>query len=227
MIHLTVYDDDNNPFILDLIEAESIYLTKLFSNITDFAARGGFSRDFRIPITKRNAQFFSNIWNPNETEFSFKRKINARITDDTIPVATGYVQVKKVYSKGDNWHEIEIVFFSMFPNLISAIGTKKISELTDLPNLNHEMIFENVPSPFESNVVLYGLTDRGQKWSENSSDWAIGGRPIASTQNPLYVGDLTPFVQVQYLFDQVFADAGFTYQTSSIDGVMCLCRYTM
>jgi hypothetical protein len=220
MIHLTVYDDDNNPFILDLIEAESIYLTKLFSNITDFAARGGFSRDFRIPVTKRNAQFFSNIWNPNETEFSFKRKINARITDDTIPVATGYVQVKKVYSKGDNWHEIEIVFFSMFPNLISAIGTKKISELTDLPNLNHEMIFENVPSPFESNVVLYGLTDRGQKWSENPTDWDAGGRPIASTQNPLYVGDLTPFVQVQYLFDQVFADAGFTYETSSIDGVM-------
>jgi hypothetical protein len=220
MIHLTVYDDDNNPFILDLIEAESIYLTKIFSNITDFAARGGFSRDFRIPVTKRNAQFFSNIWNPNETEFSFKRKINARITDDTIPVATGYVQVKKVYSKGDNWHEIEIVFFSMFPNLISAIGTKKISELTDLPNLNHEMIFDNVPEPFVSAIVKYGLTDRGQKWSENPTDWDAGGRPIASTQNPLYVGDLTPFVQVQYLFDQVFADAGFTYETDSMNNIL-------
>ena len=213
MIHLTLYDTANTPFTLDLVEAENIYLNKRFTNISDFSARGGFSRDFRIPVTERNAQFFSNIWNPNETNFSFKTKINASITDDTMPVANGYVQVKKVYSKGDKWHEIEIVFFSTFPNLISAIGSKKISELSHLINLNHEMIFENVPTPFGNNTLLYGLTDRGQKWSENQTDWDVGARPIVSTQNPLYVGDLTPFVQVKYLFDEIFYDAGFTYET--------------
>jgi hypothetical protein len=216
MIHLTLYDSSNNPFILDLNEAESIYLNKQFSSISDFTTRGGYSRDFRIPMTARNSEFFSSIWNPNEVGFNFKTRVKAVVSVDTIPIAQGHIQVKKVYSKGERWHEADIVFFSTVPNLISAIGSKKISELTQITELNHSMIYENVPEPFVSSVLLYGLTDRGQKWSELESDWAAGGRPIASTTNPLYVGDLTPFVSIKWLFDEVFSDAGFTYESSSL-----------
>jgi hypothetical protein len=222
MIHLTLYDSSNNPFILDLNEAESIYLNKQFSSISDFTTRGGYSRDFRIPMTARNSEFFSSIWNPNEVGFNFKTRVKAVVSVDTIPIAQGHIQVKKVYSKGERWHEADIVFFSTVPNLISAIGSKKISELTQITELNHSMIYENVPEPITSpaGIVLYGLTDRGQKWSELESDWAAGGRPIASTTNPLYVGDLTPFVNVKWLFDEVFSDAGFTYESSSLATIM-------
>jgi hypothetical protein len=220
MIHLTLYDSSNNPFILDLNEAESIYLNKQFSSISDFTTRGGYSRDFRIPMTARNSEFFSSIWNPNEVGFNFKTRVKAVVSVDTIPIAQGHIQVKKVYSKGERWHEADIVFFSTVPNLISAIGGKKISELTQISELNHSMIYENVPEPFVSSVLLYGLTDRGQKWSELESDWALGGRPIASTTNPLYVGDLTPFVKIKWLFDEVFSDAGFTYESSSLTGLI-------
>ena len=218
MIHLTVYNSANEPFILDLNEAESIYLNKQFSSISDFTTRGGYSRDFRIPMTSRNSEFFSAIWNPNETNFNFKTKVKATVTVDTIPIAEGHIQVKRVYSKGERWHEADIVFFSTVPNLISAIGSKKISELTNISDLNHEMIYANVPEPSTTpaNAVKYGLTDRGQKWSELESDWAAGARPIVSTTNPLYVGDLTPFVRIKWLFDEVFSDAGFTYESSSL-----------
>ena len=72
--------------------------------------------------------------------------------------------------------------------MFSAIGSKKISELTNISDLNHEMIYANVPEPSTTpaNAVKYGLTDRGQKWSELESDWAAGARPIVSTTNPLY-----------------------------------------
>ena len=218
MIHLTVYNSANEPFILDLNEAESIYLNKQFSSISDFTTRGGYSRDFRIPMTSRNSEFFSAIWNPNETNFNFKTRVKATVTVDTIPIAEGHIQVKRVYSKGERWHEADIVFFSTVPNLISAIGSKKISELTNISDLNHEMIYANVPEPSTTpaNAVKYGLTDRGQKWSELESDWAAGARPIVSTTNPLYVGDLTPFVRIKWLFDEVFSDAGFTYESSSL-----------
>jgi len=218
MIHLTVYNSANEPFILDLNEAESIYLNKQFSSISDFTTRGGYSRDFRIPMTSRNSEFFSAIWNPNETNFNFKTRVKATVTVDTIPIAEGHIQVKRVYSKGERWHEADIVFFSTVPNLISAIGSKKISEVTNISDLNHSMIYENVPEPTTTpnGVVRYGLTDRGQKWSELESDWAAGARPIVSTTNPLYVGDLTPFVRIKWLFDEVFSDAGFTYESSSL-----------
>lgn len=218
MIHLTLYDSSNNPFILDLNEAESIYLNKQFSSISDFTTRGGYSRDFRIPMTARNSEFFSSIWNPNEVGFNFKTRVKAVVSVDTIPIAQGHIQVKRVYSKGERWHEADIVFFSTVPNLISAIGSKKISELTQITELNHSMIYANVPEPTTTpnGVVKYGLTDRGQKWSELESDWALGGRPIYSTTNPLYVGDLTPFINIKWLFDEVFSDAGFTYESSSL-----------
>ena len=218
MIHLTVYNSANEPFILDLNEAEAIYLNKQFSSISDFTTRGGYSRDFRIPMTSRNSEFFSAIWNPNETNFNFKTRVKATVTVDTIPIAEGHIQVKRVYSKGERWHEADIVFFSTVPNLISAIGSKKISELTNISDLNHEMIYANVPEPSTTpaNAVKYGLTDRGQKWSELEADWAAGARPIVSTTNPLYVGDLTPFVRIKWLFDEVFSDAGFTYESSSL-----------
>jgi hypothetical protein len=218
MIHLTVYNSANEPFILDLNEAEAIYLNKQFSSISDFTTRGGYSRDFRIPMTSRNSEFFSAIWNPNETNFNFKTRVKATVTVDTIPIAEGHIQVKRVYSKGERWHEADIVFFSTVPNLISAIGSKKISELTNISGLNHEMTYSNFPVPNTNpdGILLYGLTDRGQKWSELESDWAAGARPIASTTNPLYVGELTPFVKIKWLFDEVFSDAGFTYESSSL-----------
>jgi hypothetical protein len=222
MIHLTLYDSSNNPFILDLNEAESIYLNKQFSSISDFTTRGGYSRDFRIPMTARNSEFFSSIWNPNEVGFNFKTRVKAVVSVDTIPIAQGHIQVKKVYSKGERWHEADIVFFSTVPNLISAIGSKKISELTNIGGLNHVMDYEHTPIPNTNpdGLIKYGLTDRGQKWSELESDWAAGARPIFSTQNPLYVGDLTPFVNIKWLFDEVFSDAGFTYESSSLDGII-------
>jgi hypothetical protein len=222
MIHLTVYNSANEPFILDLNEAESIYLNKQFSSISDFTTRGGYSRDFRIPMTSRNSEFFSAIWNPNETNFNFKTRVKATVTVDTIPIAEGHIQVKRVYSKGERWHEADIVFFSTVPNLISAIGSKKISELTNISDLNHEMIYANVPEPagLPANSFLYGLTDRGQKWSELEADWASGARPIFSTTNPLYIGELTPFVNIKWLFDEVFSDAGFTYESSSLTSII-------
>ena len=221
MIHLTVYNSANEPFILDLNEAESIYLNKQFSSISDFTTRGGYSRDFRIPMTSRNSEFFSAIWNPNETNFNFKTRVKATVTVDTIPIAEGHIQVKRVYSKGERWHEADIVFFSTVPNLISAIGSKKISELTNISGLNHSMTYSNFPIPNTNpdGIVLYGLTDRGQKWSELQADWAAGARPIYSTQNPLYIGDLTPFVNIKWLFDEVFSDAGFTYESSSLASI--------
>jgi hypothetical protein len=222
MIHLTVYNSANEPFILDLNEAESIYLNKQFSSISDFTTRGGYSRDFRIPMTSRNSEFFSAIWNPNETNFNFKTRVKATVTVDTIPIAEGHIQVKRVYSKGERWHEADIVFFSTVPNLISAIGSKKISELTNISGTNHEMAYSNFPVPNTNpdGLIKYGLTDRGQKWSELESDWAAGARPIFSTTNPLYIGELTPFVKIKWLFDEVFSDAGFTYESSSLESII-------
>lgn len=221
MTHLIVYDTNNNAHILDLKDEGNVYLTKQFASISDFTIKGGYSQSFRIPMTERNASFFSPLWNPNNLTFDFGKKIEAEIQVDTLPIEKGYLQVQKVYSKGEMWHEIDAQFFSNVPNLATEIGEKKISDIQDLTSLNHLMLFDNVPQPFAHTDLLYGIADRGQRFSENLNEiYNTGAKPVLSGDNPLYVNDLTPFVNVKYLFDNVFADANFTYESTTLDGIL-------
>lgn len=221
MTHLIVYDINNNAHILDLKDEGNVYLTKQFASISDFTIKGGYSQSFRIPMTERNSSFFSPLWNPNNLTFDFGKKIEAEIQVDTLPIEKGYLQVQKVYSKGEMWHEIDAQFFSNVPNLATEIGEKKISDIQDLSSFNHLMIFDNVPQPFAHTDLLYGIADRGQRFSENLNEiYNTGAKPVLSGDNPLKVNDLTPFVNVKYLFDNVFADANFTYESTTLDGIL-------
>jgi hypothetical protein len=210
-VHLTVSRDSNSA-ILDLFEGDSVALNERFSDIQTFEVVGGYSQQFRVPATENNIAFFGIISDPNFTGFDFKTKLDATLSVDTVPIAVGHCQVKKTYTVNDNWSEIELVFYSSVPNLATAVGDKKISDLTDLSNLNHEMSTANVLTPPAN--VLWSLTERGQKLSEVSGS---GGRPIMSVDSPLYVGDLTPCVNGLYLWQQIFSDAGFSYNSEFID----------
>jgi hypothetical protein len=221
MVHLTLYDNNNNGFMLDLFEAENIYLKKQFASISDFSIVGGYSQDFRVPMSDNNLKILSSIWNANNTAFDFSKKIKATLSDDTIQVASGHVQVKKVYSKGLTWHEVELLFFSTLPNISTYIGDKKIKDISTIADLNHDMIYANLaPDAILDGVIRYGLTERGKKWSEDSVDVANGARRIFDADSPLYVTELTPYVQTKYLFKQIFADAGFTYDNTTLDGLL-------
>ena len=221
MVHLTLYDNNNNGFMLDLFEAENIYLKKQFASISDFSIVGGYSQDFRVPMSDNNLKILSSIWNANNTAFDFSKKIKATLSDDTIQVASGHVQVKKVYSKGMSWHEVELLFFSTLPNISSSIGDKKIKDISTIADLNHQMIYNNIPNGgIGGGVLYYGLTERGKKWSENNDDVANGARRIFDENSPIYVGELTPYVQTLYLFRQIFADAGFSYYNPTLDALL-------
>lgn len=210
-VHLTVTRDSVSA-ILDLYEGDSVALNERFSDIQTFEVVGGYSQQFRVPATENNIGFFGSLSDPNYIGFDYKTKLDATLSVDTIPIAVGHCQVKKVYQVNDQWSEIELVFYSSVPNLATAVGDKKISELTDLPNLNHEMTMANVVTPPTN--TLWTLTERGQKLSEVPDS---GGRPIMSVDNPLYVGDLTPCVNGLYLWRQIFNDAGFSYTSEFID----------
>ena len=55
---ILIVKDGTNDTVLDLYENESISYSDAFTNITEFKARGSFSREFRIPATKTNVEFF-------------------------------------------------------------------------------------------------------------------------------------------------------------------------
>ena len=103
---------DNTPYLVDLYENENISLNYSFNDIKDLTPRGNYSRTFRIPFTETNAKIFGFI---QENTFQFsgfnpKRKINASITVDTIPIIEGYVQFKAAYTSNGEVNDLEIVY---------------------------------------------------------------------------------------------------------------------
>lgn len=201
-----------NSVLLDLFENDPVQLNKLYSNIETFEIQGSFSQTFRVPMTPTNQAFFGALGDPNYITFDMTTRIDAELSEDTIPIARGHCQIKRIITKSDNATELELVFFASTPNLKVAVGDKKIGELTNLPTLNHEMVYDVVTSPPAN--TLWSLIERGQKFSEGAE---AGTRRVFDTNTPLYVGDLTPSVNALWLWQQIFQDAGFTYESDFID----------
>ena len=217
---------DNTPFLVDLYENENISLNYSFNDIKDLTPRGNFSRTFRIPFTETNAKIFGFV---QENTFQFsgfnpKRKINASITVDTIPIIEGYVQFKAAYTSNGEVSDLEIVFFGNVVDFFKTIGDADFknyiaAELqADYPI---EITFSTIDEVESYTDIQFGLTDRGNKWVGNSlSD----GRSIYV--NPLDTSEailaeivkpfeLTPFVWSRYIFDKIFSLSGFQFNEAN------------
>lgn len=214
---------DETPLLVDLYENENISLNWSFNDIQDLAPRGNYSRTFRIPFTPTNASIFGFI---QENTFQFsgfnpKRKINASITVDTIPIIEGYVQFKAAYTSNGEVSDLEIVFFGNTVNFFKTIGDADFknyiaSELqNDYPI---EVTFDTIDVVAAYDDIQFGLTDRGNNWTGNSI--ATNARSIyinpfdnvfVALEKAIKVNDLTPFVRSRYIFDKIFALSGFEF----------------
>lgn len=224
---LILYTQDNQvPVLVDLYENENISLNYSFNDIKELTPKGNYSRTFRIPFTPTNASIFGFI---QENTFQFsgfnpKRKINASITVDTIPIIEGYVQFKAAYTSNGEVSDLEIVFFGNTVDFFKTIGDADFknyiaSELqNDYP---FDITFSTIDDVEPNDNIQFGLTDRGNKWVGNSlSD----GRSIYI--NPFDTNEailaeivkpyeLTPFVKSRYIFDKIFALSGFEFNEAN------------
>ena len=207
---------DQTPVLVDLYENENISLNWSFNDIKDLAPRGNYSRTFRIPFTPTNASIFGFI---QENTFQFsgfnpKRKINASITVDTIPIIEGYVQFKAAYTSNGEVSDLEIVFFGNTVDFFKNIGDADFKNyISSELQIDYDFIVSYVTTEGVNSTgnIYLGITDRGQNWVMNVSD--EGTRNILSTSTDIVpkVGDLTPFVRSRYIFDKIFALSGFQF----------------
>jgi hypothetical protein len=221
---LTLTDNDGNAATIDLYENEKVHLNYKFTDLTDFSAVGNYSQEFRIPASKTNVDFFGAIFNVNFNGwFDFRKKVEASLTVNTIPIATGHIQVKKLYWQSGKLFEFEVVFFGEVPNLARLLNEKKLRDIESIVagDLDYDLLHANVETPPNDNTILT-LCD---KWNLTASN--PEGQPIYSTvlagqptYKPLYVGHLTPSVKAYYLFDQIMKDAGVQWTSDNLSGCL-------
>jgi hypothetical protein len=221
---LTLTDSNGNSAILDLYENEKMHLNYKFTDITDFASVGNYSQEFRVPASKTNTDFFGAIFNVNfDGWFDFRKKVDAVLTVNTIPIASGHIQVKKLYWQSGKLFEFEVVFFGEVPNLARLLNEKKLKDIESIVagDLDYDLLHANVETPPNPHTILT-LCD---KWNLTATN--VEGQPVYSsviggqpTYKPLYVGHLTPAVKAQYLFDQIMNDAGLQYSSDYLSTIL-------
>jgi hypothetical protein len=194
-------------YYLDLFENESISQTWRFTDLNNFQSLGAFSREFRVPFSDRNQEALGALFDVNVdagTANFFHYKLPAEIRVDTLPIASGYLQVRKVYRQQGKINEVEIAFYAETPDLVRKIGEKKLKDITDLPNLEEVIDYDTVTDA--TNERIWTLLERGQLWSEAGE---LNTRRLFDFDNPVNPSDLTPALRYDYLFSQILKDAGF------------------
>jgi hypothetical protein len=221
---LTLTDNDGNSAILDLYENEKMHLNYKFTDITDFASVGNYSQEFRVPASKTNTDFFGAIFNVNfDGWFDFRKKVEAVLTVNTIPIASGHIQVKKLYWQSGKLFEFEVVFFGEVPNLARLLNEKKLKDIESIVSgdLDYDLLHENVETPPNAHTILT-LCDKWNLTATNVEGQPVYSNtvPISPLYKPLYVGHLTPAVKAQYLFDQIMSDAGLQYSSDYLGEIL-------
>ena len=221
---LTLTDNDGNSAILDLYENEKMHLNYKFTDITDFASVGNYSQEFRVPASKTNTDFFGAIFNVNfDGWFDFRKKVAAVLTVNTIPIASGHIQVKKLYWQTGKLFEFEIVFFGEVPNLARLLNEKKLKDIESIVagDLDYDLLYEYVETPPNPHTILT-LCDKWNLTANNPEGQPVywQDQPWYEPSQPLYVGHLTPAVEAIYLFDQIMKDAGLQYTSDNLAGCL-------
>jgi hypothetical protein len=219
---LKVKASNGAAVVVDLYENESISYSSNFNSVSEFTTRGAFSREFRIPATKNNVDFFGqqydvNLLNDDTTQINVLRKIEATLSVDTLPIAEGHLQFKQAITQQGKMHEFVIAFFGETVDLARSVGDKMLKEL-DYTDLAHQNSYANVNDVNDGslfdNAICYTLTDKGQNWSE---DTTVTSRRVFSSVNPIYTGELTLAVQAKWLMDKIINEAGFTWSGNTIE----------
>jgi hypothetical protein len=218
-VMLTLTDFDGNAATIDLYENEKVHLNYRFTDLTNFSSVGNYSREFRIPASKTNVDFFGAIFNVNfDGWFDFRKKVTASLTVNTIPIASGHVQVKKLYWQSGKLFEFEVVFFGEVPNLARLLNEKKLKDIESIVagDLDYDLLYANVTTPPNPHTILT-LCD---KWNLTATN--TQGLPVYATSIPytLKVGHLTPAVSAYYLFDQIMQDAGIQWTSDNLAGCL-------
>ncbi|NBW23362.1 MAG: hypothetical protein EBR82_87005, partial [Caulobacteraceae bacterium] len=187
-----------------------------FTDLNNFSQIGTFSRDFRIPATKRNVEALGPLYDYNFVDDvqSFSRKYTAELRVDTVPISRGYIRVMAAYKQQDYLSDFQVAFYSEAPNFVKEIGEKKLKDLTVLPTLSEPVVFTTVTTI--NSTRIWALIDRGQGGKALSEGGELNTRQTQNQDTPLYAGDLTPCLRADYLFQQIFDDAGFELDASNL-----------
>jgi len=132
MIQLKVYDTPakETQHWLDLYDTEPIKLTLSIEDITSTDATSTFSKAFKVPGTRANAEFFKNSFDVDGVLFDVTIKKPAEILVDGTEFKQGHIRLQKVFLNTEqDRYDYELLFLGETRDFSSIIGDKGLCQL--------------------------------------------------------------------------------------------------
>jgi hypothetical protein len=210
---------------LDTYDDESISLNYNIADLTNLANKNSsYSKTIKLPDTKVNRKAFLNIFNIERNAFLTEnslgsittfdsesrwfdpnKKVKCYILKDSLTIFEGNLQLTGINYDYDTFNSYyEVVIYAENYTLFKSMGEKFLSSL-DLTRYDHQM------SP---SVVL-------SSWTASSTNGFFYpmieyGIPLTRSRD-FRSFDFYPAMYVKVIWDQIFAEAGYSYQSEFLE----------
>ena len=234
---------------IDMFDDEPVKFTKSIQAIEEpTATTSSFTRTFRIPANSGNGQYFKAVFNVNSTNFDATKKANAYININGAYFVGGNIRLTSIITNGERSKiEYEIVFMGETSTFASIVAPKNMSEI-NLSDLGHFFDYQNITLSWNAGPgstgglvdgnVVYPLAEYGYTYDDNNrpeqstiAKWSgtTGGSTNGFTNInwPLSLQQLKPMVRAKRIWDGIFTDAGFTYESDFLDSMFFSNIYMM
>lgn len=228
-VNLVVSSSAGNTW-LDLYEEQPIKLTFNIEDILEATPKSEFSRQFRVPATDTNYEFFKTAFEVIGVDFNPGVKVSARILLDGDEFKQGELRLQNVY-RNDVTGKIdyECVFLGRTKSFASVIGKKHIGEL-DWSDYNFLFDVTNITASWQAypegndadalndGDVIFPLVDFGNTYNGTTTEQtrialdhpSADGGSIEKSNHPLSFNRFKPMVRIREIVKRIFEQSGFT-----------------
>lgn len=210
---------------VDLYDNLTIPINYSVSEIRDISKRStNYSLDFDLPNTESNAKLFDHIYKIEsfDTSIEMLRKYECVLQVNDTTVFEGYFQLKKVVTDDLKRVTYKGIFYSSVKDFVETLGNTTLrgnsNAADDLDFSEYSVTAANMNlTKFKTMLNSYGtdktgwgltLIDKTNKASENFS----------SNRQDWYADELTPYLFVKEIWDKIFEQAGYSYESNFLTG---------
>ena len=231
-----LYEEEEIPLTLSVDD---------FKNVAEKVQ--SYSKDFNLPATKRNNKIFDNIFDVTrkDTGISFNpyKQTQAILKENGYTIFQGYLRLIEIKTqKGEISYNVNL--YSEAIALADILQNKTFSDI-DLTELSHNYERTKIQDSWQDGLGIQLLNDLAtESFARDSSlaadrtnvlkypfcDWTgtIGhsasqtySNSTGANLNMPYINKLSdafrPWIQIKYLMNKIFKDAGFTYKSNFFD----------
>jgi hypothetical protein len=218
-LYLLVRDNDTGLekwTKVDLSDDLPFTLIYSISDVKDITRRNSsYSKTIVIPGTPTNNKLFSHIFDVSLSAaipiFNPNKKVKCYVLRDTLQIFEGSFQLRNIMSNDNRHAKYECVIYGENASFSQAIKEKFMSEIRDFIDLDHFYTYQNIVDSWGKDWThgyYYPLIDYGKLRSR-----FIMRQPRKGPR----VRDFKPGIYVKWLWDRIFEDAGFTYESEFLN----------